>query len=692
MASNVKVVSRINNLKSRETFSEINSILSTFSEISQTEEANSVIDKAFKSLVKTQPALTAAYNTNFYNALFATLNGQEVTSNLAYVPTGKTSRMVEYNRMAANTEIDACLDEIADASINFNDKKQIIEIQFNDIEYIPEGPNGQKKRDEIEEKREVLYKEFYKFIAPLKLQNRLHRYVKNFLKTGECAWENIIDQDHPEYGIIDFRFLPTHSYDFAYDKETLEKVGLWVRVLKTKIGSALNYDDGGMTNSASIRSSSVATGYRSWSGAGYDLSSLNRFEDYTAGDLLFLPFDQVTYCNSGEYSPDELIVFPIIEKARRAFNQLLCTEDSIIIYRLARSPTRLVFNVGVGMANNSKGAQQLQQLIRKYNVAKSYNSATGTTNNSRDPHTMTESFWFMKSANGEGTEVSELSSSIDMGELPDLQYFQKKLWAVFKIPPKRFTEPDTVYARTNDNIGQDEYRFCKFVIRIMENISEGLKSTFMTHLTLTGILDKLKIDESFFDLHFVNPLSFELFEQGRVLAQRVEMYKSISENEEFSKTLAMKKFLNMTDNEIEENWIELEKDQIRTKLIEAKADAVVEDEIEAFKTQLQAERAAKENAEDQEAHYDSTEDAVDDAVDTEKSAEVKQQGVDQMAQRAQTKQGGESQQPQIQDPLAAGAQQQPPAQDPLAAGSQQPAQQPIQDPLASPQPQQQPAQ
>ena len=67
------------------------------------------------------------------------------------------------------------------------------------------------------------------------------------------------------------------------------------------------------------------------------------------------------------------------------------------------------------------------------------------------------------------------------------------------------------------------------------------------------------------------------------------MYKSISENEEFSKTLAMKKFLNMTDNEIEENWIELEKDQIRTKLIEAKADAVVEDEIEAFKTQLQAE-------------------------------------------------------------------------------------------------------
>lgn len=663
MAANVKVVSRIQNLKSRENYSEINSILSTFAEISQTKEANSVIERAFSNIIKTQPYIDANWSNNFYTALFNTLNGTQVNSNLAYVPTGKTARLAEYNRMAQSAEINACLDEISDSAINFNEKKQIIEIQFNDVDYIPDGPEGQKKREELEEKRSILYKEFYKFIQPLKLHTKLHRYVKNFLKTGECCWENIIDPDNKEDGIIDFKFIPSHSFDFAYDKETYEKVGIWVKVLRTKTGSTLNYDDGGLATSASVRGLGPSVPYNSYTGNCYELGSLNRVDDYTQGDLLFLPWEQVTYVESGEHSPDDLIVYPLIEQARRPYNQLVCTEDSIIIYRLARSPTRLVFNVGVGMANNSKAAQQVQQLIRKYNVAKTYNSTTGTTNNTRDPHTMTESFWFMKSANGEGTDVTELSSSVDMGELPDLEHFQKKLWAALHVPARRFLEPDSAYVRSNDGIGQDEYRFCKFIIRILSNFSEGIKNSFIVNLQLQGQLKRLNIDESFFDIHFVNPLSYELFEQGRVLAQRIEMYKSITENEGFSKELAMKKYLNFTDDDVEDNWVALEKETIRQKLIEAKADAVVEDEIEAFKEQLKAERLAKQHEEDNETHYDSTEDVVDDALDTEKSDEVKQTGVEQMADMANQQQTGQSTQQQSPAPQEpAQTQQTPPSQ------------------------------
>lgn len=663
MAANVKVVSRIQNLKSRENYSEINSILSTFAKISQTKEANSVIERAFSNIIKTQPYIDANWSNNFYTALFNTLNGTQVNSNLAYVPTGKTARLAEYNRMAQSAEINACLDEISDSAINFNEKKQIVEIQFNDVDYIPDGPEGQKKREELEEKRSILYKEFYKFIQPLKLHTKLHRYVKNFLKTGECCWENIIDPDNKEDGIIDFKFIPSHSFDFAYDKETYEKVGIWVKVLKTKTGSTLNYDDGGLASSASVRGLGPSVSYNSYTGNCYELGSLNRIDDYTQGDLLFLPWEQVTYVESGEHSPDDLIVYPLIEQARRPYNQLVCTEDSIIIYRLARSPTRLVFNVGVGMANNSKAAQQVQQLIRKYNVAKTYNSTTGTTNNTRDPHTMTESFWFMKSANGEGTDVTELSSSVDMGELPDLEHFQKKLWDALHVPARRFLEPDSAYVRSNDGIGQDEYRFCKFIIRILSNFSEGIKNSFIVNLQLQGQLKRLNIDESFFDIHFVNPLSYELFEQGRVLAQRIEMYKSITENEGFSKELAMKKYLNFTDDDIEDNWVALEKEIIRQKLIEAKADAVVEDEIEAFKEQLKAERLAKQHEEDSETHYDSTEDVVDDALDTEKSDEVKQTGVEQMADMADQQQPGQSTQQQSPTPQEpAQTQQTPPSQ------------------------------
>jgi hypothetical protein len=670
MAS-AKIVSRKNEMFSNNTFSDINEILDTFANISKTDEANSVISKAFNKIVKHHPEIGSSYINNFYSAVFNSITGQTNTSNLSIVQTNKNARIQEYERMARNAEVDACLDEIADAAINFNEKRQCVEIVFNDIDYIGEGAEGEAEQEAIEQKQDILYKEFYKFIYPLKLKNKLHRYVKTFLKTGECCWENVIDPENPLLGIIDFQFLPSHSYDFAYDKETHEKVGIWVRVLSTRPGSTLNYD----INSGNIPGISNSN-YASYLGNNYQLAALNRYSDYSSGDLMFLPFEQITYVESGEHSPDDLIVYPLIEKARRAFNQLMCVEDAIIIYRLARAPTRLVFNVGVGMANNSKGAQQVQQLIRRYNVAKTYNPQTGTMTNTRDPHTMTESFWFMKSANGEGTDVSELSSNIDMGDLPDLQYFQKKLWAAMHVPAKRFTDGGEMLNKNPANeMTADEYKFCKFIIRILLNFSDAIKESFLTHLELTGLKEKLNIDESFFDIHFVNPLSYELYEQSRILMQRIEMYKAITEDgETFSKTIAMKKYLNFTNDEVEENWIELEKEKIRTLLIEAKAEAVVEDEMESFKERLAAERAVKNQEEDTDKTYDSTEDVIDDATTVKKSDQVIQNGVEQMAAQAQQAQAS-----QVQSFDAQAAQQQEhPIQEPQS-----------QVPEVSPQPEQQ---
>lgn len=654
MASNVKIVSRKNNIISNNVYSEVNDILDIFSNISKSDEANSVISKSFKNLIKHSPEVSHSYYNNFYSAIFNTLNGQSISSSLSYIPTNKTSRLQEYERMARNAEVDACLDEIADSAINFNEKRQCVEISFNEIEYIEDGVEGEQQLKKIENIQDILYKEFYKFVYPLKLKTKLHRYVKNFLKTGECCWENIIDPDNPTLGIIDFEFLPTHSYDFAYDKETLEKVGIWVKVLSTKAGSTLNYD----VNSGNVPTvSAYGSGINGSYGGSYSLSNLNRFEDYSKGDLMFLPFSQITYVESGEHSPNDLIVYPLIEKARRAFNQLMCVEDAIIIYRLARAPTRLVFNVGVGMANNSKGAQQVQQLIRRYNVAKSYNPQTGTMTNTRDPHTMTESFWFMKSANGEGTDVTELSSNISMDDLPDLQYFQKKLWAAMHIPAKRFTDGGEMLNKNPANeMTADEYKFCKFVIRILLNFSDAIKESFLTHLKLTGLFDKFKLDESFFDIHFVNPISYELYEQSRILMQRIEMYKAITEDgETFSKTIAMKKYLNFTNDEIEENWLELEREKIRMKLIESKSEAVVDDEIEYFKERLAAERLVKRQEDEADEVYDSTEDVIDDATTIAKSKEVIQNGVEQMAAAQENGQpiGGQQgsqpqQEPQIQ--------------------------------------------
>ena len=194
----------------------------------------------------------------------------------------------------------------------------------------------------------------------------------------------------------------------------------------------------------------------------------------------------------------------------------------------------------------------------------------------------------------------------------------------------------------------------------MAVVDGGIKETFLTHLQLTGLIEKLHIDESFFDIHFVNPLSYELYEQSRILMQRIEMYKAVTEDgETFSKTIAMKKYLNFTNDEVEENWLELEKEKIRMKLIEAKSEAVVEDEMESFKERLAAERAVKDQEEDTDKTYDSTEDVVDDATTVEKSQQVIQNGVEQMASQSQGNEAGTQQNYQQQPSVQQQSSQQP---------------------------------
>ena len=67
--------------------------------------------------------------------------------------------------MARNAEVDACLDEIADSAINFNEKRQCVEIVFNEVEHIKDGVDGEKQLEQIENIQDILYKEFYKFLV-----------------------------------------------------------------------------------------------------------------------------------------------------------------------------------------------------------------------------------------------------------------------------------------------------------------------------------------------------------------------------------------------------------------------------------------------------------------------------------------------------------------------------------------------
>ena len=161
-------------------------------------------------------------------------------------------------------------------------------------------------------------------------------------------------------------------------------------------------------------------------------SSLNCYEELLDEKCIVLPFEELTYMDSGLYSDDNRQVFSILERAKRPFNQLRLIEDAIMIYRVSRSPEKYVFNVDIGKMGRARGEMEVAKLKKQFGTKKNYDPMTGTIGKAYDPMQISENFWFCKGADSQGITVSPLQSNHNFGNLDDLDYFYKKL---LKDPP-----------------------------------------------------------------------------------------------------------------------------------------------------------------------------------------------------------------------------------------------------------------
>ena len=201
--------------------------------------------------------------------------------------------------------------------------------------------------------------------------------------------------------------------------------------------------------------------------------NLNCAQDIKDEKVLVLPFEQLTYVDSGIYSADNKVVYSPLERARRAYNQLLLIEDAILIYRMVRAPEKYVFNVDIGKMSQSKGQQKVAQLMKQFATKKTYDPSTGTVGKVYDPMQMTENFWFVKGQDSEGITVNTLTSAHQFGNLEDLEYFLKKLYRSLNIPISRYFEAnvDIKTGSAENNISAEELNFAKFIISLQKRFA-----------------------------------------------------------------------------------------------------------------------------------------------------------------------------------------------------------------------------
>jgi hypothetical protein len=491
---------------------------------------------------------------NADSAQFNTIKGykQAVYGTLS---TDKIRRLTFFREMALYPEVSDAIDEISEACINNDEQENIVQLKYTTIsDKLPK-----EVKTEIENHAEH-------FLSLFDFEGKGFDYFRRLVIDGEVTWENIIDHENEDLGLIGVNYVRSETYEYLID-DNYRHHGI---IINAKLLNNVGGDDVPQYKFDRNRIGSRWRGEMDalkW-GGNYQRRNANK-------EMIVMPNPQITHANSGNFNYNNTVVEPVLERARRPYRQLSLLEDASIIYRLVRAPERLVFNVDTGRLPPARAEEAVFKMMRRYNTQRVYDPTTGDLANGYDPHSMLEAYWFPKPSDGAGgTEVDSIGGQGSFGDLEDLQYFQRKLFVSLKIPYNRF-DPEAGEEKTDgESISYEEYRFSKFIMRIQSRMAKALEESFKVHLQLVGLWDKYNINERMFNIEFVKPTSYDLYNQQRILNVKLDNYDAVANHDEFSKELAQKKYLGWTDAEIEKNRKAVEVERLAEAYIERKVDNI----------------------------------------------------------------------------------------------------------------------
>jgi hypothetical protein len=281
-------------------------------------------------------------------------------------------------------------------------------------------------------------------------------------------------------------------------------------------------------------------------------------KSYTSGSKnmveVKIPKDAIVYTHSGITGADDKILSNL-NKAVKNANQLRMVEDCSVIYRLARAPERRVFYVDVGKMPNTKAKQFMKSIMDSFNNKVIYNSSTGKTDTKNDVNSIMEDYWLPRREGSKGTEISTLPGAQSLGEIDDIEYFNRKLYEALGVPQSRFSTEATFGGRGSE-ITREELRFAKFIGRLQRRYQGTFLEPLRIQCILKGIIteDDWANNLSHINIIYNKDSYFEEQKELEILGMRLESLEAINSfvGKYVSHEFVRKVILNQTDEDIKD--------------------------------------------------------------------------------------------------------------------------------------------
>jgi len=440
-----------------------------------------------------------------------------------------------YREMALHPEVDSAIEDILCEAIVADQNDSPIQI---DLENLNVGPNI----------KELIRGEFQYIKEMLDFDKKAHEIFRNWYVDGRIYYHKVIDLERPEEGIKELRYID--ALKIKYVREQKKKGG----------ANAIQYVQGnqpGSNNNPIDADFEGLTEYFIYTPQTYQKNQYGSVAvTGQQKDAIKFAKDAIAYCTSGLVDRNKHTVLSYLQKAIKALNQLRMIEDSLVIYRLSRAPERRIFYIDVGNLPKAKAEQYLKEVMSRYRNKLTYDASTGEIRDDKKYMSMMEDFWLPRREGGRGTEISTLPGGQNLGELTDVEYFQKKLFRSLNVPESRLADNSGFSLGRSSEILRDELKFTKFVGRMRKRFSNLFHDILKTQLILKnictpeeweGMSDHIQYD-FLYDNHFAELKDAELMNDRLGLVASADPYIG----KYFSIDYIRRKVLRQTDDEISE--------------------------------------------------------------------------------------------------------------------------------------------
>ena len=439
-----------------------------------------------------------------------------------------------YREMALHPEADAAIEDIVNEAIVSDLYDSPVEIELSNL-------NASDKL------KKIIRSEFKTIKEIMDFDRKAHEIFRNWYVDGRLCYLKVIDFKNPQEGIQELRYIDALKIRHVRKEKKKSNQDL----VNARLGLK---DDTDNVATPEIDEYFVYTPKQAYptgmiSGAGGNKG-------------VKIAKDAIVYCTSGLVDRNKGNILSYLHKSIKSLNQLRMIEDSLVIYRMSRAPERRIFYIDVGNLPKIKAEQYLREVMNRYRNKLVYNAQTGEVRDDRKFMSMMEDFWLPRREGGRGTEITTLPGGQNLGELTDVDYFQKKLYRALGVPESRIGADSGFNLGRSSEILRDELQFSKFVGRLRKRFAHMFNDFLKTQLILKNIVtpEDWKQMEDHIQYDFLYDNQFAELKESEMLQNRLSNLATIEPyiGKFYSTEYVRKRVLQQTDQEIEEIDMQIE--------------------------------------------------------------------------------------------------------------------------------------